>query len=57
MTEQPEDPRAPRRHPAQVTADRLIDHTAEYSDMLTVREIDAISRTVRALLQVAEGNR
>lgn len=46
-----------RRHPAQVTADRLAEHLEAYADQLTPRELGAIERTVTALAAIASGAR
>lgn len=48
---------APRRHPAEVTADRLGDHYEAYFDKLTQRERDYIGVVRHALQQIAEGDR
>lgn len=49
--------KAPARHPAQVTADRLTDHLDAYADQITQRERDAAYRVVTALQAIAEGER
>lgn len=44
-----------RRHPAEVTCDRLGEHYEEYFDDLTAGERDAISTIREALERIAEG--
>lgn len=44
-----------RRHPAEVTVDRLIQHSMDYSDQLTGYEKDAIGVVINALNEIAEG--
>lgn len=48
---------APRRHPADVTADRLVKHYEDWYDRLEPRERDDIGNVVQALREIAEGNR
>lgn len=48
---------AERRHPAEVTADRLDDHRSRYADRLTPREAEALGVVWRALTAIAEGHR
>jgi hypothetical protein len=48
--------RLPRRHPADVTADRLIDHSIEWEGW-TGSERDALSVVIDALREFGEGNR
>lgn len=48
--------RAPRRHPADVTADRLIDHACAW-DTFEPREREALGLVVDALREIAEGTR
>lgn len=48
---------APRRHPAEVTADRLGDHYEQWFDKLTQSERDYIGVVRRALQDIAEGTR
>lgn len=48
---------AARRHPAQVTVDRLTDHLDEFADYLTNRDRVAFGRVCDALTQIAEGKR
>lgn len=45
-----------RRHSADVTADRLIDHATEW-DKFDGSERDAIGQVVHALREIAEGAR
>lgn len=50
-------PKLYKRHPAEVTADRLLEHYEQYYDKLTGAERDAVG-TVRHILQeIAEGKR
>jgi hypothetical protein len=49
--------RSERRHPAQVTADRLTDHYEQYFDQLDGLERDALGRIANALREIAEGER
>lgn len=53
----PESRQAARRHPAQVTADRLTDHLVEFADYLTNRDRVAFERVRIALAQIADGER
>ncbi len=46
-----------RRHPAQVTADRLGEHVRAFEDQLTPREVTAFGRVILALEAVAAGER
>lgn len=46
-------PRLPRRHPAEVTSDRLGQHYADWYDILTPHEREAISRVRDALENIA----
>jgi len=46
-----------RRHPTQVTADRLNDHLTEFQDYLTLRDRIAAERVIVALQQIAAGER
>lgn len=46
-----------RRHPAEVTSDRLGQHYEDYLDKLTRNEREAISDVRWALQEIAEGNR
>ena len=50
-------PTRDRRHPAQVTADRLGDHAKAFEDQLTPREVTAFGRVILALEAVAAGER
>lgn len=47
----------PRRHPAEVTADRLSGHYETYYDQMTGEERDELSRTSYVLREIAEGRR
>lgn len=44
--------RKARRHPAEVTADRISEHIAAYSDHLTPREVVALDHAHRVLTQM-----
>jgi hypothetical protein len=46
-----------RRHPADVTSDRLGDAYERYYDKLTPSERQALSDVRHALQEIAEGNR
>lgn len=46
-----------RRHPYEVTADRLIEHACDPRIILTGRERDAIGEIIHALRENAEGER
>jgi hypothetical protein len=46
-----------RRHPAEVTADRLLDHAINPAMTFDGRERDAIGLVIFALREIAEGNR
>lgn len=46
-----------RRHPAEVTADRLGDDYQRYFDQFTQRERDYIGVVRHALQEIAEGER
>lgn len=46
-----------KRHPAEVTSDRLADASERYYDKLTGEERDMISRIRTALEDIAEGAR
>lgn len=46
-----------RRHPADVTADRLIQHTIDYYERLDGRDRDDFSHVIFLLREIAEGNR
>ena len=48
--------RAVRRHPADVTADRLIDHACAWNKF-EPRERDALGLVIDALREIAEGTR
>lgn len=48
--------RNPRRHSADVTADRLIDHACAW-DQFEPREREALSLVIDALREIAEGQR
>jgi hypothetical protein len=49
--------RAPRRHPAEVTADRLGDALDRWPDAFDGAERDAIGLIIHRLQQIAEGTR
>lgn len=51
------DRRRAHRHPAQVTADRLVDHITDYGEYLSRRDLDAINRVAACLVDIAEGRR
>lgn len=46
-----------RRHPAQVTADRLGDAVANFAWQFTPAERDQIGEIIHALEEIAQGNR
>lgn len=46
-----------RRHPCQVTSDRLSDHSARYNDLLDGRERDALALVRHVLEEIADGAR
>lgn len=46
-----------RRHPADVTADRLTDDAIKYADKLDGYEKDAFGTVINALQQIAGGER
>lgn len=46
-----------RRHPAEVTADRLTQHAEEYVDKLDGQERDDFGIVIHILQEIAEGNR
>lgn len=48
---------APPRHPAAVTIDRLGGHVERWADLLTPRELEAITVTMRALAAIERGER
>jgi hypothetical protein len=48
---------APRRHPAEVTADRLLGHVEQWFDKFTPAERDELSHVRFVLQQIAEGDR
>ena len=52
VTEREATPPHNRRHPAQVSADRLHDHAAKYADYLTPREMKALGAIIVALDQI-----
>lgn len=49
--------RPPRRHPAEVTADRLGDAYERFHDKLDGAELDMISQLKHAFDEIAAGNR
>lgn len=46
-----------RRHPCEVTSDRLMDHLEKYLDKFDGKERDAISSVRFMLQEIADGNR
>lgn len=48
-----------KRHPADVTADRLVEHACNpaWADKLDGHERDAIGEVIHALREIAEGER
>lgn len=46
-----------KRHPAEVTYDRLVDASVRYGDKLSGQERDAIGEVCHALYEIAEGSR
>jgi hypothetical protein len=46
-----------RRHPCEVTADRLADHYERWFAVFSQSELDAIGIVREALLQIAENQR
>lgn len=46
-----------RRHPAEVTADRLMEAISRWGDKLSQQERDYISVITHALDQIAQGDR
>jgi hypothetical protein len=46
-----------RRHPAEVTADRLLRHYEEYYEMMSGSERDELSHIRFVLQEIADGNR
>lgn len=46
-----------RRHPAEVTADRLSDAYERYYDLMDGAEREALSHVAHALREIAEGKR
>lgn len=48
---------APRRHPAEVTADRLVKAVDDFAWQLTPAERDMIGEVVHAFREIAEGTR
>ncbi len=49
--------RLPRRHPAEVTSDRLGDAVTNWGDRLEPDELDMIARIRQALEEIADGTR
>lgn len=47
----------PRRHPAEVTADRLTDDVTRWTELFDGDERDAVGIVVNALREIAEGQR
>ena len=48
---------ADRRHPAEVTSDRLLDAVERWHDKFTGEERDMIGQIRQALFEIAEGER
>lgn len=48
---------ANRRHPAEVTSDRLGQHSADYYDLMDGEERDALALVRHALQEIADGIR
>lgn len=46
-----------KRHPAEVTSDRLGDAVTRWGDKMTGQELDAIGQIRHALEEIAEGRR
>lgn len=46
--------RAARRHPAMVTADRMVEHRITYADHLTPADVAAMVRAEAALVAIPE---
>lgn len=46
-----------RRHPADVTADRLSDHVTQWNEKFSGAELDDISFIIHALREIAVGDR
>lgn len=46
-----------RRHPAEVTSDRLGDHYSDWNEKFSGAELDMISDIRQALEEIAEGTR
>ncbi len=46
-----------KRHPCEVTSDRLAEHLEQYIDKLSGAERDEVSRVRFLLEEIAEGNR
>jgi hypothetical protein len=51
------DRRGYRRHPLEVTVDRLRDHYERYWELLTGPERDQLSHVIYVLEEIADGNR
>lgn len=49
--------RMPKRHPADVTADRLTEHYERYYALMDGRERDDLSHTIHVLREIADGTR
>jgi hypothetical protein len=49
--------RRTRTHPADVTADRLIEHSVRWHAKFDGHEKDAIGEVIQALREIAEGGR
>lgn len=48
--------RPTRRHPAEVTSDRLGDAITEYADQFTPEELDMVGQIRHRLASIAEGS-
>jgi hypothetical protein len=46
-----------RRHPAEVTSDRLGDASATWGDLMSGQELDALALVRQALEEIANGTR
>lgn len=45
------------RHPAEVTYDRLVDHSEKYTDLMDGAEKDALAVVCQVLYEIANGER
>ena len=46
-----------KRHPADVTADRLIEHSVKWHEKMSGREKDDLGSVIQVLREIAEGER